>query len=97
MFSEEELKKISRRKWKVYTANSGNVMLQSRSTGHYWQIHTAIGNKDPSCLIFHKHKKNHYYHCHCRANNLYHALAIIYLHDKWQLKGRPKVKKEDEI
>ena len=96
MFTETQLKSINPKRYKIITANARNVMIRSKKTGHYWQIHTSQEQDKRSCVVFHKHRNGDPYHCHCKADNLYHALAKIKSHDKWQLKGRPKIKRGEE-
>ena len=95
MFSDTQLRSINPKRFKIITANSRNVMIQSKNTGHYWQIHTTQEPDKCSCVVFHKHKRNDPYHCHCKADNLYHAIAKIRSHDKWQLNGRNKRRKDN--
>ena len=96
MFSETQINGINPKRFKIITANSCNIMLQSKRTGHFWQIRSSPEPEKRSCVVFHKHRRNDPYHCHCKADNLYHALAKIRSHDAWQLKGRKKARKKDE-
>lgn len=96
MFTQTQIDSINPKRFKVITANSQNILMQSKSTGHYWQIHSSADPDKRACVVFHKHRKNDPYHCHCKADNLYHAIAKIRSHDKWQMKGRRGSKKKQE-
>ena len=40
MFSQEELKSVDSRYFKIITVDDYDVTIQSRNTGHYWYLHS---------------------------------------------------------
>lgn len=88
MFSEDHLKMIDRAYFSVIFADSHDVTIKSMNTGHYWYLHCTDYPTEESCLIFHKHRYQHPYHNHGRANSLRQAVRSIKNHDIWQLNGR---------
>lgn len=65
-----------------------DVTIMSRNTGHYWYIHNCEWPDVGSVVVFHKHRYQHPYHQHNRANTLSQAVRSIKRHDRWQMNGR---------
>ena len=92
MFDEESLKKIDSKYFNIILADDRDVTIQSRNTGHYWYLHCAGYPTEQALVIFHKHRFQHPYHQHGRANTLRQSVRGIKSHDKWQMGGRKKCK-----
>lgn len=88
MFDEESLKKIDANYFNIILADDWDVTIQSRNTGHYWYLHCTVYPTEQALVIFHKHRFQHPYHLHGRANTLRQAVKNIQSHDKWQMGER---------
>lgn len=88
MFQAENIQKIDPAYFNIIMADDCDVTIQSRNTGHYWYLHCAGYPSEESLVIFHKHRFQHPYHQHGRANTLRQAVKSIQSHDKWQMNGR---------
>lgn len=88
MFDEESLKKIDANYFNIILADDWDVTIQSRNTGHYWYLHCTGYPTEQALVIFHKHRFQHPYHQHGRANTLRQAVKNIQSHDKWQMGER---------
>ena len=89
MFEQKSLDKIDGNYFNIIIADSQDVTIQSRNTGHYWYLHSPeYPGEGTAVIIFHKHKYSHPYHQHGRTNTLRQAVRGIKSHDKWQMGGR---------
>ena len=88
MFEQKSLNKIDGDYFNIIIADSQDVTIQSRNTGHYWYLHNPEYPDQGTVIIFHKHKASHPYHQHGRANTLRQAVRGIRKHDRWQMNGR---------
>lgn len=88
MFQTESIQKLDPAYFNIIMADDCDVTIQSRNTGHYWYLHCAGYPSKESLVIFHKHRFQHPYHQHGRANTLRQAVKSIQNHDKWQMGGR---------
>ena len=88
MFEQKSLNKIDGDYFNIIIADSQDVTIQSRNTGHYWYLHNPEYPDQGTVIIFHKHKASHPYHQHGRANTLRQAVRGIRKHDRWQMTGR---------
>lgn len=91
MFDEDILKKIDSQYFNIIMADDRDVTLQSRNTCHYWYLHCAGYPTEQALVIFHKHRFQHPYHQHGRANTLRQAIKSIQGHDRFQMNGRKYV------
>lgn len=85
MFNQEHLSQIDKKYFNVIMLDGKDVTIQSRNTGHYWYLHCTEYPQDESLVLFHKHRFQHPYHQHGRANTLKQAVKSIQEHDKWQM------------
>lgn len=85
MFNQEHLSQIDKKYFNVIMLDGKDVTIQSRNTGHYWYLHCTEYPQDESLVLFHKHRFQHPYHQHGRANTLKQAVKSIQGHDKWQM------------
>lgn len=88
MFQTESIQKLDPAYFNIILADDRDVTIQSRNTGHYWYLHCAGYPTEQALVIFHKHRFQHPYHQHGRANTLRQAVKNIQSHDKWQMNGR---------
>lgn len=88
MFDADSLKCLGQKYFLIINVNEYDVTIMSRNTGHYWYLHNPEYPKKGTVIIFHKHRANHPYHHHGRANTLRQAVRSIREHDKWQMNGR---------
>ena len=72
----------------IIIADSQDVTIQSRNTGHYWYLHCAGYPTEEALVIFHKHRFKDGYHQHGHARSLRQAIKSIVRHDDYQLNVR---------
>ncbi len=85
MFSNKEMNRIDRSYFTVRFAGCFCIVLQSKNTGHCWQItHEDYGNFQ-TCHIFHTHHEGTPMHRHDHGRNLETCMAKIKSHDQYQL------------
>ena len=85
MFEQKSLDKIDGDYFNIIIADSQDVTIQSRNTGHYWYLHCAGYPTEEALVIFHKHRFKDGYHQHGHARNLRQAIKSIVRHDDYQL------------
>ena len=56
MFEQKSLNKIDGDYFNIIIADSQDVTIQSRNTGHYWYLHCAGYPTEEALVIFHKHR-----------------------------------------
>lgn len=74
MFEQKSLNKIDGDYFNIIIADSQDVTIQSRNTGHYWYLHCAGYPTEEALVIFHKHRFKDGYHQHGHARNLRQAI-----------------------
>lgn len=90
MFRTEEIEKLDKSYFNIILAESYDVTIQSKNTGHIWYIHNLEYLGEGECIIFHKHRASQPYHQHGRARNLWQAVRSIMGHDVFQMNGRKR-------
>ncbi len=88
MFEQKSLDKIDGVYFNIIIADSQDVTIQSRNTGHYWYLHCSEYLTEEALIIFHKHRFKDGYHQHGHARNLRQAIKSIVRHDDYQLNVR---------
>lgn len=88
MFEQKSLNKIDGDYFNIIIADSQDVTIQSRNTGHYWYLHCAGYPTEEALVIFHKHRFKDGYHQHRHARSLRQAIKSIVRHDDYQLNVR---------
>ena len=88
MFEQKSLNKIDGDYFNIIIADSQDVTIQSRNTGHYWYMHCAGYPTEEALVIFHKHRFKDGYHQHGHARSLRQAIKSIVRHDDYQLNVR---------
>lgn len=88
MFEQKSLDKIDGDYFNIIIADSQDVTIQSRNTGHYWYLHCAGYPTEEALVIFHKHRFKDGYHEHGHARSLRQAIKSIVRHDDYQLNVR---------
>lgn len=88
MFNSDDLKCLDPAYFNIIAIDDYDVTIMSRNTGHYWYIHNCEWPDAGSVVVFHKHRYQHPYHQHNRANTLRQAVRGIKRHDRWQMNGR---------
>ena len=88
MFEQKSLDKIDGDYFNIIIADSQDVTIQSRNTGHYWYLHNPESPEEGTVIIFYKHKFYHSYHQHGRANTLRLAVRGIKSHDEWKMRRK---------
>lgn len=88
MFSTADLKALDPKYFSIIAVDDYDVTIMSRNTGHIWYIYNPEYPGEGTCIIFHKHKAEHSYHRHGRANTLRQAVRSTKGHEKWQMAGR---------
>ena len=88
MFRTEEIEKLDRSYFNIILAESYDVTIQSKNTGHIWYIHNPEYPGEGECIIFHKHRASQPYHQHGRARSMGKAVRSIMGHDVFQMNGR---------
>lgn len=86
MITNGQIKNLDRKYFIVHEANSGYVILQSKSTNHFWYLKSP--DDKPNIIIYHSHTGPHDYHEHGKAKDLSSAISQIRKHDSYQLKNR---------
>lgn len=56
MFEQKSLNKIDGDYFNIIIADSQDVTIQSRNTGHYWYLHCSGNPTEEALVIFHKHR-----------------------------------------
>lgn len=74
MFEQKSLDKIDGDYFNIIIADSQDVTIQSRNTGHYWYLHCAGYPTEEALIIFHKHRFKDGYHQHGHARSLRQAI-----------------------
>ena len=74
MFEQKSLDKIDGDYFNIIIADSQDVTIQSRNTGHYWYLHCAGYPTEEALVIFHKHRFKDGYHQHGHARSLRQAI-----------------------
>ena len=97
MFSRADLNSLDSRYFRIDVMNDYDVIVMSRNTGHFWQVHCYGNDGSGECVIFHKHEALHPYHKHGMATSLRGAIRQIKGHDVFQLKGRKKLVKNKNM
>ena len=64
MFEQKSLDKIDGDYFNIIIADSQDVTIQSRNTGHYWYLHCSEYPTEEALIIFHKHRFEDGYHKH---------------------------------
>ena len=88
MFEQKSLDRIDGDYFNIIIADSQDVTIQSRNTGHYWYLHCAGYPTEEALVIFHKHRFKDGYHQHGHARSLRQAIKSIVRHDDYQLNVR---------
>ena len=88
MFEQKSLDRIDGDYFNIIIADSQDVTIQSRNTGHYWYLHCSEYPTEEALIIFHKHRFEDGYHQHGHARNLRQAIKSIVKHDDYQLNVR---------
>lgn len=88
MFEQKSLDKTDGDYFNIIIADSQDVTIQSRNTGHYWYLHCAGYPTEEALVIFHKHRFKDGYHQHGHARSLRQAIKSIVRHDDYQLNVR---------
>lgn len=88
MFEQKSLDRIDGDYFNIIIADSQDVTIQSRNTGHYWYLHCAGYPTEEALVIFHKHRFKDGYHQHGHARSLRQAIKSIVKHDDYQLNVR---------
>lgn len=88
MFEPKSLDRIDGDYFNIIIADSQDVTIQSRNTGHYWYLHCAGYPTEEALVIFHKHRFKDGYHQHGHARSLRQAIKSIVKHDDYQLNVR---------
>ena len=88
MFNSDDLKCLDPAYFNIIAVDDYDVTIMSRNTGHYWYIHNCEWPDVGSVVVFHKHRYQHPYYQHNRANTLSQAVRSIKRHDRWQMNGR---------
>lgn len=70
MFEQKSLDRIDGDYFNIIIADSQDVTIQSRNTGHYWYLHCAGYPTEEALVIFHKHRFKDGYHQHGHARSL---------------------------
>lgn len=70
MFEQKSLNKIDGDYFNIIIADSQDVTIQSRNTGHYWYLHCSGNPTEEALVIFHKHRFKDGYHQHGHARSL---------------------------
>lgn len=65
MFEQKSLDKIDGDYFNIIIADSQDVTIQSRNTGHYWYLHCAGYPTEETLVIFHKHMEYMKLCCEC--------------------------------
>lgn len=86
MITNGQIKNLDRKYFIVHEANRGYVILQSKSTNHFWYLKSP-GDK-PNIIIYHSHTGPYDYHEHGKAKDLSSAISQVVKHDTYQLKHR---------
>jgi len=77
--------------FEIYKIDNQEITVQSRNTGHFWNISKFMGKYEVS----HKHHINQTYHREkWRIRNLIEAKEKIIKHDIYQLNGRKPIDNE---
>lgn len=63
MFDTKDLEAISQEYFNIICTSEYDVTVQSKNTGHFWYLHNVTQPNANACVIFHKHKYSHPYHC----------------------------------
>lgn len=92
MFNVEALKYLEPVYFNIIIADAYDVTSISRSTGHYWHIHSTKRARACACVIFHKHTFSHPYYYLGSSNGLKQTIQSIQSHDYWQMNGKNDVK-----
>lgn len=74
MFEQKSLDKIDGDYFNIIIADSQDVTIQSRNTGHYWYLHCSEYPTEEALIIFHKHRFEDGYHKHGHARSLRQAI-----------------------
>lgn len=88
MFEQKSLDRIDGDYFNIIIADSQDVTIQSRNTGHYWYLHCSEYPTEEALIIFHKHRFEDGYHKHGHARSLRQAIKSIVKHDDYQLNVR---------
>lgn len=74
MFEQKSLDRIDGDYFNIIIADSQDVTIQSRNTGHYWYLHCSEYPTEEALIIFHKHRFEDGYHKHGHARSLRQAI-----------------------
>lgn len=96
MFTQKELDAVDIKYFQVLQMSAYAVTLQSKNTHHCWHIVSQSYGKLVSCQIYHTHQKYTPYHLHRRSSCMQAAIDAIKTHDKYQLNGRRKKRKQKD-
>lgn len=88
MFEQKSLDRIDGDYFNIIIADSQDVTIQSRNTGHYWYLHCSEYPTEEALIISHKHRFEDGYHKHGHARSLRQAIKSIVKHDDYQLNVR---------
>lgn len=85
MFSSKEMNSIDRSYFTIRFAGCFCIVLQSKNTGHCWQISHEDYGSFQTCHIYHTHHDGTPMHRHGHGRNLESCIAKIKCHDTYQL------------
>ena len=71
MFEQKSLNKIDGDYFNIIIADSQDVTIQSRNTGHYWYLHCSGNPTEEALVIFQKHRFKDGYHQHGHKRQRY--------------------------
>lgn len=79
MFEQKSLNKIDGDYFNIIIADSQDVTIQSRNTGHYWYLHCSGNPTEEALVIFHKHRFKDGYHQHGHARSLRQTVVVQHI------------------
>ena len=85
MFEQKSLDRIDGDYFNIIIADSQDVTIQSRNTGHYWYLHCSEYPTEEALIIFHKHRFEDGYHKHGQLRSL--GYKVFVLNDAGQIGG----------
>ena len=97
MLTRKDLLLISSEYFEILKKNNFYIEVLSKCTKHCWIIYKHGSPDNYPVWLYHKHKQsNQCYHLHRRTGNIELAVNEILQHDKYQLRGRQNVFKNQK-
>lgn len=85
MFSKQELSLFHSPYFTNFSNSNGIIEIQSKNTGHWWQITKKDMPRSMMIVTYHKYTKNDKYHKQYYVHTLSKAFCLIKSHDKYIL------------